>query len=233
MGFDLESREAVSYFSCRLSEVASRTSACQSVEDTSEHAHRYLSGSCFLFGGDISDVVDEDVGVTEQFLSGIGERVQASRGLQRQFDIDIVSVILSALLYQTGVECGVRDGVAFEPEPLGYHLLAYLRLIEQSLGMTGVRLQLGCGQLVAVGGFEIAGVATLHTAYLRIVDYACAGDTMVIILIGHRERVESLVYLVAELILRVIDEHRSKRVAAVVHITLCLCGKNRTSTEQC
>ena len=63
--------------------------------------------------------------------------------------------------------------------------------------------------------FEITGIASLYTPNRTIVDDFHAPNRVVIVLVGNRQRVESLVYLTAKLVFRVVNEHGSQGVTTI------------------
>jgi hypothetical protein len=55
---------------------------------------------------------------------------------------------------------------------------------------------------------------------------------MIIVFIGYRQAVKSPVYLFTELILGMIDQHRSQRIAAIGKVLLRLRGDHRAEAEE-
>ena len=231
VGLHLESRKTVGYRSAQFGNIPSGATSCEGIEDTSDNAHRHLGGLRLLLRGDVGDIVDEDVGVMQQLFAGIAQHDQSAGRLERQGHIDIVGVILSARLDELGVECSVCYRVTAETEPDSNHSLRHLVVVEQLLRMQGVRFQLGCREGMSVRRFVVAGVTALHTPDEAVVDHTHVTYRVVVVLIGDGKRVKRFVDLAAELIFRVIHQHRRKRVAAILHITLCLYGKHRTDTK--
>ena len=109
MGLDFESRETVGDSTSEFSDIFSYRAAVaeKGVGNGSEDVYRCLGGSGFLLWCHIGDVVDEQVGVHQQFFAGIGEGSQSACGLESKSHIDIRGIVLSSLLYQVGVEDGI------------------------------------------------------------------------------------------------------------------------------
>ena len=133
MGLDLESREAVGYSPSCLRELPSGATSGEGIQESTDDAHRHFSSLRFLLGGHVRDVIDEHEGLAQEFLTGIRQRSQTSRRLQRQRYIDIVGVVLTACLDEFGIEGRAIDTISAQAEPLGYHQLAQLFLVEQVL----------------------------------------------------------------------------------------------------
>ena len=85
---------------------------------------------------------------------------------------------------------------------------------------------------MAVRGFIVAGVLALHAPDGTVVDDAIPLDGVVVVLVRDRQRVEGLVYLRAELILRVVHQERSQGVTAVGECLLCLCRQCGTRQQE-
>ena len=151
----------------------------------------------------------------QQFFACIGEGNESACGLQGKRDVDVVGVILPAGLDEFGVERGVLDGLAAEAEPFGYHLFRDAGIVEESLSMKGVLLDLGCGECVTVGSFVVAVLVPLYAADILIIYHARAWDGMVVVLVGDGQGVEGFVYLRSEFIFGMIDQDRGKGIAAV------------------
>ena len=233
MGLDVEACKTIRDLACCFRHVSSGATTGEAVEDTTDDTQRQFGSCRFLFGGDVGDVVDEDEGVMQQFFSGVGECNESACGLQGKCDVDIVGVILPAGLDEFGVERGVLGGVAAEAEPFGYHLLRDAGIVEQLLGMKGVLLDLSRRERVTVSGFVVALLVSLYTTDILIIYHARACNGMVVVLVGDRQGVKGFVYLRSELIFGMIDQDQGKGIAAVGQLLLCLCGNDRTSTEQC
>ena len=138
---------------------------------------------------------------------------------------------MSARLDEFRIECGIVYVVTAETEPFGDHLLRHLLPVQQIFRILCIGPDLFLVQLMSIDRFIIAGVTFLNTPYRTIVNDAHPFDGMVVVFIGNRKGVEGFVNLAAELIFRVIDKHHRKRIASVLHITLCLHGNHRTDTK--
>ena len=107
MCFYFESRETVSYLSTQVRHIASHFASGNGIENISNDSECNLGGLRLLLRCDISNIVDEDEGVIEQFLSGIGQRSQSPCGLQRYSNVNIAGVVLAARLNEFGIESSI------------------------------------------------------------------------------------------------------------------------------